>query len=298
MVSEINLTPTASLLDIPRGSTESDDQLFIPARSWGTAGDCIAGALLVHGLGAHSGWFEALGRRLKVKRILALAYDQVGFGKRRSQEFKSEKQWFEDLTTSYNHLKQLVGDRPVYVMGNSMGAAVALKVVADEMISPAGLVMFSPGFDGHPRTFNLSYRLSAIVRALLSPEEEIAVPYTPEMVTRTESVRTWMLKDPDRRFSPTGRMLLSVLKLSLALKHVKSVSCPVYMFRAGIDTIVDSKKAQLIFSRLQSPSKREHTFEQAWHDLMFDPVIDELVNDIAAWVAETSRAPGEKLQTN
>lgn len=287
MVSEINLTPTASLLEIPAAAAGATS---IAARSWGTAGECTAGALLVHGLGAHSGWFEALGRRLKVKRIFALAYDQVGFGKRRAQAFESEQQWFDDLAASYRYLKTQTGDRPVYVMGNSMGAAVALKVVSDRLINPQGLVMFSPGFDGHPRTFNLGYRISAITRALISPESEIAVPYTPDMVTRTESVRAWMRKDPDRRFSPTGKMLLGVLKLSLALRKVKEVSCPILMLSAGIDEIVDVQQAQRIFAKLKTPSKRQHRFEQAWHDLMFDPVIDEMVDEIAQWMSETDRA--------
>jgi alpha-beta hydrolase superfamily lysophospholipase len=290
MASEINLTPTASLVDIP-ATAPGADAASIAARSWGTPSECVAGALLVHGLGAHSGWFEALGRRLKVKRIFALAYDQVGFGKRRAQEFQSEQQWFDDLATSYKYLQTQTGDRPVYVMGNSMGAAVALKVVSDRLINPQGLVMFSPGFDGHPRTFNLGYRISAITRALISPESEIAVPYTPDMVTRTESVRAWMQKDPDRRFSPTGKMLLGVLKLSIALRKVKQVNCPVLMLSAGVDEIVDVRQAQRIFAKLKAPSKRQHQFEQAWHDLMFDPVIDEMVDQIAQWMSETDRAP-------
>jgi len=63
--------------------------------------ECVAGAILVHGLGAHSGWFEALGRRLRIRRIYSIAYDQVGFGKRKDEDFISYNQWLEDLETAF-----------------------------------------------------------------------------------------------------------------------------------------------------------------------------------------------------
>lgn len=265
-----------------------------PARSWGSSGDCIAAAVLVHGLGAHSGWFEALGRRLKVRRIFALAYDQVGFGKRKGQTFVSKEQWFSDLSRAFAFVKETVGDKPVFVMGNSMGAAVSLRAVADRLVAPAGLVMFSPGFDGNPELFKLSYRVAAVVKALLKPESEIELPYTPDMVTRTESVRTWINCDPDRRFSPTGRMMLELLKLSLTLPKIRSVECPLYMFRPAADTIVDGKASLKLFDQIVSPSKKEQTFPEAWHDLMFDPVIDELSDELASWIKMISNKTAAK----
>ena len=63
MTTDINLTPTASLIQIAK-SDESGSCPPITGRTWGTASECRAAALLIHGLGAHSAWFEALGRRL------------------------------------------------------------------------------------------------------------------------------------------------------------------------------------------------------------------------------------------
>src|SRR3990167_7701064 len=83
MSSEINLTPTGTLFEIGPANEP------ITGRTWGTCSECRALGLLVHGLGAHSGWFEAMGRRLKVRRIYAMAYDQIGFGKRQDQPFFS-----------------------------------------------------------------------------------------------------------------------------------------------------------------------------------------------------------------
>lgn len=291
MGSEINLTPTASYLSINASQNGHGHAAGpITARTWGSPTECIAGALLVHGLGAHSGWFEALGRRLKVRRVFSLAYDQVGFGKRRQEAFTSQHQWYDDVVTGFNQLRNMIGDKPVFVMGNSMGAAVALKVVAERTVAPDGLILFSPGFEGHPSLFKLQYKALALISAFLHPEKEVLLPYDVDMITSDESVRAWLKGDPEMRFSPTGRMLLELLKLSLTLPKIRAVGCPVFMLRPGTDAIVDARVSQKIFDRLQSPSKQEAVFETAGHDLMFDPAIDDVSDQVVAWMTRIKKS--------
>ena len=296
MPSDINLTPTGSLIEIvpqSHGSTQGTSQA-IPGRTWGTASECRAAALLVHGLGAHSGWYEALGRRLRVKRFFSLAYDQVGFGKRRNQTLMMKQQWLDDIKEAYDHLRNTVGDKPIFVMGNSMGALLALKASGKlgqaGSEAPAGLVLFSPGFDGHPQTFKFSYRAKAIYKALFDPDAELALPYTFDDITREETVRNWLANDPDQRTVLPARMLLELLKLSQEVKtSVKKVNCPVLMLTAGQEKIVDNQVSEQVFERLSAPKKTSHRFEAAWHDLMFDPLLDEVVEMVSAWMIEVAK---------
>lgn len=286
MTTDINLTPTASPIEIARG--EGAGSLPpITGRTWGTASECRAAALLIHGLGAHSGWFEALGRRLKVRRMFAVAPDHVGFGKRRKETFTSFHQWLDDTVTAYNYVREKVGDKPIYLMGNSMGALVALKVAA--RIKPNGLVLFSPGFDGHPQTFDLLFRLQSVWTAMVAPETELALPYAPDQVTRDVGVRKWIDADAERRFKLPAKMLFELLMLSQDVQNrVKSAPCPVLMLTAGNEKIVNNKINDAVFERITAPSKQKHVFKEAWHDLMFDPVIDDLVERVNNWTAETA----------
>ena len=82
MNHEINLTSTANKLSFEAQNGNSKPWK-IQARTWGDLEDSKAVALLVHGLGAHSGWFEAFASRLSAQGIFAMSYDQVGFGARR-----------------------------------------------------------------------------------------------------------------------------------------------------------------------------------------------------------------------
>jgi acylglycerol lipase len=291
MVLDINLTPTASPVDIVRSWDAGAGELgkSLPARSWGTAGTCKAGAVLVHGLGAHSGWFEALGRRLKIRSIYTVAYDQVGFGRRREQRFTSYDQWLDDINTAFDFVRATIGDKPLYIMGNSMGAAVALRAVSSGDITPSGLVLFSPGFDGNPSVFTLPFKVRALWQAFTNPDAEIELPYSCDLVTRDLAVRQWIKNDPERRFSLPARMLLELLKLTGDLAgRSKKVRCPVLMLNAGVDKIVNTAVSDKLYQGLNCPKQRK-VFAEAWHDLMFDPVIDNLADEVSRWIEETSR---------
>jgi len=298
MSIDINLTPTASYVGIVRRTKPvnggNDTAPPIPARTWGLASDCRAAALLVHGLGAHSGWYEALGRRLKVRGIFSLAYDQVGFGKRSGEELMMKQQWLDDLKEAYEYLRSTVGDKPIFIIGNSMGALVALRSMATT--NPSGLVMFSPGFDGHPDTFTMSYKAKTLLTALLKPDTPVKLPYTTDQITREPMVRGWLNNDADSRLVLPARMLLELLKLTEETKNTgKKLPSPLFMFTAGQEKIVNNLVSEAIFARLVAPRKQKHHFPEAWHDLMFDPVLDELVDILAAWMLEIGR---EKLQVS
>lgn len=279
VINEINLTPTSTNFEIPRKNGS-----VIPARSWGSPGDCKAVALLVHGLGAHSGWFEAFGRQLKVRRVYAVSFDHIGFGRQRGASFSGYTDWLDDLVCVFDYLRANHPDKPIYLMGNSMGALLSL--VSTEHIEPDGLVLLSPGFDGCPQTFTPVYRVLTVIKAVLRPEMEVQLPYDADLVTRDVSTRTWISNDPEGRFRVPGKMLLALLQLSNAVKHkARSVKMPVLMLTAGMDRIVNNPVNMAFFENLTAPSKQTKMFNEAFHDLMFDPQIDEVADEVVHWMS-------------
>jgi len=285
MPTEINLTPTGSSFQI------ADDGQRITGRTWGTASECRSACLLIHGLAAHSGWFEGIGRRLKVRRIFALTYDQVGFGKRINQRFSSRQQWLSDLRCVYQHLKEMVGDKPVYLLGNSMGAVVALA--AGQSLQPSGLILASPGFEGYPATFTPLWRLRVTAQAFLRPDTLVDLPYT--NTSRDKAVERWLDQDQEKRFRIPALMLLELLRLNRETQQqAKQVDLPLMMLTAGLDRVVDNRVNAQLFAKFGSAQKKHRHFPEAYHDLMFDPVLDDLVAEVADWMSESQP---EKLLT-
>lgn len=288
-MGEIDLSSTSSFSSFKTSNGEFE------LRNWAPLTEHTACALLIHGLGAHSGWFEAIGRRLSQKRLLAVSYDHAGFGRRRNTRLESYMQWVEDLCTVYAHLCESQ-NKPIFVMANSMGALPAIVALArrPELFynraslsrsTLAGLAIFSPGFDGCPETFTLLYKIRAILSALIAPESLVKLPYGPESIARDRSVQNWIAQDEGHRSSVPGSMLLELLKLSRkvdSLSPVK-VDVPVLMLTAGNERIVNPKVNQNFFEQLRAPQKQWKVYDESFHDLMFDPVLDSVVGDICQW---------------
>jgi alpha-beta hydrolase superfamily lysophospholipase len=287
--ADINLTPTATLVDIGT----------IPGRSWGSVAESHAAVLMIHGLGGHSGWFEPLARRLKVRQIFALSYDQLGFGKRKEQVFSSSHEWLKDVKKVTAFLQDLVGDKPIFLIGNSMGGLIALKAVSElQSANIAGLTLLSPAFEGHPKTFPLSYKLDMLLKALFNPEGEFTLPYGVDVVAGQGAVKDWLENDPERRFQLTGRMILSLLALTQGLRFTQpNANCPVLMLSAGQDRLVDNRSNKSIFKKLISPSKKELIFSNAMHDLTLDPAVDDVANEIVNWIHQVNERRTKRAES-
>ncbi|MBY0356455.1 MAG: lysophospholipase [Candidatus Obscuribacterales bacterium] len=278
MIDEINLTSTSSLSSCNLAKGE------LALRSWGNIPDCKGIVILVHGLGAHGAWFEAMARQLKVRRWHAIAYDQKGFGLRQNEKVESYKDWIDELCQLFNQVKSANPNKPVYLLGNSMGALVVLAACA--LIKPDGIIIASPGLDGHPETFTLGYKLTSLFKAVISPSSEVALPYSSEKSTRTEEVKKWLEQDSYQRKAVPGQMLFELLKLSFAIRGIVEVRVPVLMVTAGHERVVNNELNFRFFQELRAPFKASKHFGEAWHDLMFDPAVDEVADAIVDWQSE------------
>lgn len=279
MIDEINLTPTASLIQRSLFDRE------ISLRSWGSAQDCKGIVILVHGLGAHSAWFEAMARQLKVRRWQALAYDQKGFGLRQNEKLKSYKEWVLELCEIFRGVKAENPTKPIYLLGNSMGALVVLSALQE--IGPDGVIIASPGFEGHPDAFTMKYKLCSLFQAFINPDKEVTLPYCSEFSVRDPGVQSWLSADNNQRRAVPGSMLFELLKLARDVdRTVRSVSIPILMLTAGMEKVVNNETSRRFYERLQAPYKSRKHFEQSWHDLMFDPLLDEVADAMLAWQAD------------
>ncbi|MBX9723776.1 MAG: lysophospholipase [Candidatus Obscuribacterales bacterium] len=282
MINDIQLDPSCAFLDIP---LQGESVRF---RQWGALQGSRAVILLVHGLGAHGAWFEGAARELMKRGYLVLAYDQRGFGDRASLPVNSYNEWIGDLAAIVKHFRQAFNQLPLYLLGNSMGALVVMG--ASKGLDVDGIVICSPGFDGHPQAFSTAYKINAIFSALFAPNRIVNLPYNLDRVTRVEAVRRFIINDQFKKMAVPGSMLLQLLKLSRSvLASLKQVHVPVLMITAGQEKVVDNVVNLKVFERLAAPSKKHIEMTEAWHDLMFDPLVDEVADEISTWQSSLAK---------
>jgi len=124
------------------------DGARLPLRVWPAdlaPADPIAVVLALHGFNDYGNTFVALAERLAADGVRTYAVDQRGFG-----EAPLPGHWHgsERLAADVPVLLQLLRQRhpgaPVYVIGVSMGAAVAMTAAARDRLQADGLVLIAP----------------------------------------------------------------------------------------------------------------------------------------------------------
>jgi pimeloyl-ACP methyl ester carboxylesterase len=171
----------------PRHDQLRVDGAWIHYRAWGPAE--APGLLLVHGAGAHSGWWDHIAPQITGRRVVAI--DLSGHGDSAPLSGYDVRQWAAEIlaVSAAEELR-----RPVLV-GHSMGgrAAVAAGVEREEAVS-AVLLVDSPLAvhrndrrhherpAGPPRVYRTVDE--AVARFAMRPREDRAVPFVRDHIAR------------------------------------------------------------------------------------------------------------------
>jgi acylglycerol lipase len=136
----------------PEASVHFTDNAFItadgarlPLRQWLPTGPVNAVILALHGFNDYSNAFDMPGRAWATQGIATYAYDQRGFGGAPDRgRWAGEGQLAVDAIAAIRILRQSYPGRPVYLLGESMGGAIAILATTGTM---SGVI---PGPDGMP----------------------------------------------------------------------------------------------------------------------------------------------------
>ncbi|HEY0107732.1 MAG TPA: alpha/beta fold hydrolase [Rhizomicrobium sp.] len=129
------------------GSFAASDGDPVPYRLWAAQAP-RALLLLLHGASDYCGAFDEIGPRFAARGMTALAIDQRGFGATRSRgTWCGTRRMIADAVEAVAFLRARFGaDLPVFLLGESMGAALAVSVAARApQLGLAGIVLAAPG---------------------------------------------------------------------------------------------------------------------------------------------------------
>lgn len=122
-----------------------EDGYRLPLARWEARGNTRAVLLALHGLNDYSRAFENLGEYLSGRGITVLAYDQRGFGNSAGHGlWHGSERLAADLVTMTTLLREQYAGIPVYLLGESMGGAVALASLASAALEVDGTVLVAP----------------------------------------------------------------------------------------------------------------------------------------------------------
>ncbi len=271
-------------------------KLGLPVHQWTDAhGNPRAVVLALHGLGSHGTVYDTLARSLVPLGFEVLAPDMRGFGRwyRGNRHCPPQKnidfeQSYQDLTRVLQEVDKQYPTLPRYVVGESLGAVMALRLAGAPGPRIDGLVLASPPVAHHHYVCPRSLATAAL--AIFTPHRELDMsPYIKKYSSTDARVRREILCDSLDRNKLSA---LDLLKASRASKHMLAYAqrlparTPVLILQGAEDRMLKPRRAYQLFHALPSSDKALKWYPGMGHVLLqtcyIKPSIERAVDD---WLA-------------
>ena len=260
-------------------------------RRWPEPHEARATVLLVHGLGDHSGRFEAVGNRLLEADLVVDSFDLRGFGA--SAGPRADVERWEDLLDDVED--RFVASRRDGLAGVLYGHSVGGLLVCDylrdpERPQPDLVVLSAPA---------LGDRVSPLVRnaaptlARVAPSLRLRNPMEPEEISRDPAVAAAYAADGlvERRTSiRLGAFAAAAQeRVNEWIEALSRFPVPALVLHGADDTIVPPESTEAL-GRLEGVERR--LLPGVRHEPHSDPDWPAIVDSVAAWIVARLEATG------
>lgn len=228
--------------------------------------------IAIHGFGLHKYAFKQFGEAMQKRGISTYALDVRGFGgwtQSREGRRLSFKATFQDLADLIESLKKEAPERPIFLMGESMGGAIALHFAAEHPHLVDGLIASVPSAERY-KAIQTTVRIASSF--ILNVGGDINVSNL--IIKRASEDLSLQKAWRDDEQAKLKVSLSEILRLNGFMKGshrlVKRLDVPVLLVQGEKDHLVKPAGIQKLFAELASPDKQllmlkdgEHlTFEE------------------------------------
>jgi acylglycerol lipase len=244
------------------GTFAASDGAEVPYRLW-LPKKPRAALLLLHGYCDYSGAFDSVGAKLARAGYAALAYDQRGFGATSSRgAWAGEPRLAQDVHDAAGFFRRRINDDlPLFVIGESMGGAVAIHAAA-RGLNAQGLVLVAPGALASSFRRSLYGWILYGARKLTGKAELVVERIDSSELSAADAIR--LLGDPMVMRSVTTDMLDGVINLAYsAVEAAHLVVVPTLTMVGRNDDLLHRDSVLRLHGNLAGP--------KAWADIEGGP---------------------------
>ncbi|KAK7269770.1 hypothetical protein RIF29_22505 [Crotalaria pallida] len=249
-----------------------------------------------HGYGSTcTFFFEGIAKRIAACGYGVYAMDYPGFGLSEGLHgyIPSFDDLVDDVIEHYNRVKARpeVSELPRFILGQSMGGAIALKAHLKEPDDWDGVILVAPmckiaeGMLPSTAILNVLNLLSKVVpKAKLFPHKDLSELTYREPGKRKLAVYNVVSYDDNTRLR-TGMELLKATQDIESQLH--KVSAPLLILHGAADKVTDPLVSQFLYEKACSKDKTLKIYEGGYHGILEgepDDRIFAIHNDIISWL--------------
>jgi alpha-beta hydrolase superfamily lysophospholipase len=268
---------------------ETSDGCTIFLRSWMTNSPDIL--LILHGLGAHSGWFIDMGNKLAARGLTVYAMDHRGFGRSGGLRghIDNYHTYVEDINFIVTTIRKRHPEATIHILGHSMGAIFASHYAAKYQNELTSILFLNPWVQDTSQLPMLT-TLRIFLGGIFKSRRYWQVAGGSDVMTTNPEAIQMLQSDPYWCRKQTASFLYQIILMrSAMLKKAKLISKPGLVMQAEADKSVVPEASHELYDTLVNNDKTWKTFPGYAHDSEFEADRTLLDNEVVAWITEHMR---------
>lgn len=301
MVTGEAATPGGGIWAAPGADEEHAEGILAGAggaeiywQAWLPVGAPRAVVVIAHGIGEHSGRYEHVAARLTAAGFAAYALDHRGHG--RSSGPRAMIDRMDHAVTDVDSLVTLAASgqasRPVYLLGHSMGGAIALAYALRHQERLRGLLLSSAAAS----TDTASSAAWLEAKALAAVTLTVGV-MDPGLISRDPAVVRAYREDPLVYHGklPARTVVEVIDTIDRFAGELLMLRLPLLVMAGTADRIVPYAGSCMVYDRVGSPDRTLRLYEGLYHELFNEPERRVVLGDVVAWL--DARSVPQQLHT-
>lgn len=248
--------------------------------------DVCAVIVVVHGIAEHSGRYAFLAERANRQGLGVVSVDLRGHG--RSPGERSYVERFDDYLLDVDALwakaGELAAGRPLFLLGHSMGGAIALRWIAQRRQPLAGLILSSAALKIGGDVPRLLIALAPLLSRWLPRLRGTRID--PATISRDPAAVAAYVGDPlvslEAPPARTGAELLQAMATNRAAAD--SLTLPVYLFHGDADRLTDPAGSREIHDLWGGADRTLRLWPGSRHETLNDLDREAVATELLHWV--------------
>jgi acylglycerol lipase len=253
-------------------------------RAWGPAVSPAAVVTIAHGYGEHIGRYAQVAGELTTGGYQVYGLDHHGHG---GSEGKPGQVSLADAIADLDQLITTVArarhpDIPQFLLGHSMGGAIALRYAALHQDRLDGLLVSAPlaAVSDGPLMQRVAKLLGVTVPSL--PVTRVS----PKLVSRDPQVVDAYQGDPRNYHGMiSARVAREFVRHTESLPaEVRRITLPTLLIWGTADRLCPVEGAEMVAREIGSRDLTVKQYEGLYHEIMNEPERETVIDDVLAWL--------------
>ncbi len=242
--------------------------------------------VVAHGASEHSGRYAHVAARLTADKYAVYAIEHRGHGRSDGQRALIDR--LDNAVADLDALVTIAVERhpgaPVFLLGHSMGGAIAVRYAVLHNDRLAGLLLSGPlaALEAAPAP----QRIAARVLSVLTPGLPV-VAIDATLVSRDPEVVRTYTSDP---LVYHGKLpARTVTELAAAIdafgEQAPRITVPTLIMYGTADALCPPAGSLMLNERIGAADKTLKAYDGLYHEIFNEPEQDQVLDDMCAWLA-------------